>query len=93
MSNSRRTRTTTSSATRAPATAQRKRPRTKSGAILALLSRKSGARLVDLEKLTGWQPHSIRAALTVLRRQGHVIVRDTTARGASRYRLRGAARS
>lgn len=61
--------------------------RTKSTAILALLSRKTGARMCDLESATGWQPHSIRAALTVLRRQGHTVVRDTNARGVTRYRV------
>ena len=61
--------------------------RTKSTAILALLSRKTGARMSDLESATGWQPHSIRAALTVLRRQGHTVVRETNARGVARYRV------
>ena len=61
--------------------------RTKSTAILALLSRKLGARMSDLEAATGWQPHSIRAALTVLRRQGHAVVRETSARGVARYRV------
>ena len=61
--------------------------RTKTTAILALLSRKTGARMTDLENVTGWQPHSIRAALTVLRRRGYAVIRETNTRGVTRYRV------
>lgn len=36
----------------------------------------SGATLAELQKATGWQQHSIRAALTGLRKKGLTIVRS-----------------
>ena len=46
---------------------------TKSGAVLALLAREEGATLADLIAATGWLPHTTRAALTGLRKKGHVL--------------------
>ncbi|MCH9052434.1 MAG: DUF3489 domain-containing protein [Proteobacteria bacterium] len=51
-------------------------PRGKAGTILALLSRPKGARINDLQKATGWQAHSIRAAITGLRKRGITITRS-----------------
>ncbi len=51
-------------------------PTGKAGTILALLSRPKGARINELQKATGWQPHSIRAALTGLRKRGIAITRS-----------------
>ncbi len=51
-------------------------PRGKAETILALLERPEGAPLADLERATGWQPHSIRAALTGLRKRGITITRS-----------------
>jgi len=48
---------------------------TKSAAICRLLSRKSGADLVALQDATGWQPHSVRAALSTLSKTGYQIDR------------------
>ncbi len=48
---------------------------TKSAAIARLLSRKSGADLATLQDATGWQPHSVRAALSGLRKAGYQIDR------------------
>ena len=73
-----------SSAPRAP---RRKVARSKTASMLALLSRPKGARLSEREKITGWQAHSIRAALTVFRRQGHDVVREMDGRGKTRYRV------
>lgn len=59
---------------------------TKSGAVLALLGRDEGATRGELIHATGWLPHTLRAALTGLRRKGHAI--DRTQRdGQSCYRL------
>ncbi len=58
---------------------------TKPDTILKLISRKSGAALVQLEEATGWQPHSIRAALTGLRKKGHEIKRDKNRKGVTVY--------
>ena len=50
-------------------------PETKSAAICRLLSRKSGADLASLQEATGWQAHSVRAALSTLRKSGYQIDR------------------
>ena len=49
------------------------RPTSKIAKVIALLERKQGATLVELTETTGWQPHSVRAALTGLRKQGYVL--------------------
>ena len=43
---------------------------TKTDAVLKLLGRQQGATVAQLQKATGWQPHSVRAALTGLRQEG-----------------------
>jgi hypothetical protein len=44
--------------------------RAKKAAIISLLQRPDGAALGDLTAATGWQVHSVRAALTGLRKEG-----------------------
>ena len=63
-----------------------KRPASKLATILELLQRSKGAPLVDLEKATGWQSHSVRAALTGLRKRDIVIQREKQ-NGITRYRV------
>ena len=46
---------------------------TKTGQVLALLSRDEGATLTEIVDATSWQPHTTRAALTGLRKKGHQI--------------------
>ena len=46
---------------------------TKSAAVIALLQRPQGATLAELIAATGWLPHTTRAALTGIRKQGQVI--------------------
>lgn len=61
---------------------------TKIARLLALLRREGGADLSALAAATGWQPHTVRAALTRLRRKGYVISRDKrVGDGASVYRV------
>ncbi len=62
------------------------RPGTKQAQLLALLTRPDGAAMSEMTKATGWQSHSVRAALTGLRKRGHEIERSVEA-GASRYRV------
>ena len=50
---------------------------TKSAAVIALLSREDGATLDEMIAATSWLPHTTRAALTGLKKKGHVIVRGT----------------
>ena len=59
---------------------------TKQALLLTLLTRPDGVALSEMTKATGWQPHSVRAALTGLRKRGHEIERSVEA-GASRYRV------
>jgi DNA-binding transcriptional regulator PaaX len=58
--------------------------------IEALVRREGGAVIADLTAATGWQEHSVRAALTGLRKAGHTISRDRDADGTMRYRVAGA---
>ena len=62
---------------------------TKIETILKLLRRSNGASIAQLQKATGWQPHSVRAALTGLRKKGHNIERDKDTKGVTRYRIAG----
>lgn len=48
----------------------------KSTAVIALLERGEGATLAELIAATSWLPHTIRAALTGLRKKGHAIERS-----------------
>jgi DNA-binding IclR family transcriptional regulator len=58
--------------------------------VLDALSGAGGATLAELAELTGWRPHTTRAALTRLRRRGHALERHERD-GRKAYRL-GAAR-
>lgn len=51
------------------------RVHSKSPRLLGLLRTGTGASLEDMCDATGWQAHSVRAALTGLRKRGHVIER------------------
>jgi len=64
---------------------------TKSAAVKRLLSRKNGATLASLQKATGWQAHSVRAALSTLRKAGYTIDRvpAKTDGGIPAYRISG----
>lgn len=59
---------------------------TKIAKVTALLQRKRGATLQDMIKTTGWQQHSVRAALTGLRKKGLLIERSNDG-GASSYKI------
>ncbi len=63
--------------------------RTKASIILDLMKRPKGATVADLQKATGWQEHSVRAALTGLRKKGNEVVRTKDDAGATRYRIAG----
>ncbi|MHA3793053.1 DUF3489 domain-containing protein [Sphingomonas sp. YL-JM2C] len=45
--------------------------------VFDLLRREQGATLTELVDATGWLPHTTRAALTRLRKKGHVIDKAT----------------
>ena len=54
--------------------------------IRSLLAQPEGASLHELVAATGWQPHSVRAGMTGLRKQGLTIVR-TKADGTTRFAI------
>jgi len=60
---------------------------TKTDAVLRLLGRCNGATISQLQKATSWQPHSVRAALTGLRKKGFDLQRDKDAKGATLYKI------
>lgn len=60
---------------------------TKQDQILALLSREEGASIDDLMAATGWLPHTVRAALSGLRKKGHAIDRHKDGDAGSIYRI------
>ena len=46
-----------------------------------------GAAISDLIEATGWQVHSVRAALTGFRKDGKELIRAKDAGGVTRYRI------
>jgi hypothetical protein len=68
------------------ASAATPRPETKIAGVLVLLQRPEGATLPELIAVTKWLPHTTRAALTNVRKKGHLIARGKRA-GATCYSL------
>lgn len=62
---------------------------TKKSILLKRLTRPQGASIAALVKAVGWQPHSVRAALTGLRKDGYQIERTTDDHGVATYRVGG----
>ena len=46
---------------------------TKSTKLLTLLPAGTGASLEEMVEVTGWQSHTVRAAMTGFRKKGHII--------------------
>jgi predicted ArsR family transcriptional regulator len=67
--------------------AETAKPGSKRALLIERLSRPEGAGITELTEALGWLPHTVRAALTGLRRKGYVITRTTSDReGQSVYR-------
>lgn len=68
------------------------RAKTKKDVILALLRRKNGANISDLETSAGWQAHSVRGFLsgTVKKKLGLNLIVELRDGGGRRYFLRDA---
>jgi hypothetical protein len=64
--------------TSAASSASGQGPGGKLGQVLAAVGAPDGATLAELVELTGWQPHTTRAALTRLRQRGHGLHLDTS---------------
>lgn len=73
--------------TPSPAKAMSKRDQ-----LIALLKAEGGTTLDAMVTATGWLPHTTRAALTGLKKAGHLIEREKTG-GVSRYRIVEAAKA
>ena len=59
----------------------------KSELVKKLLRRGKGASLAELQDATGWQPHSIRAFLSGLRKKGEVLTKEERKSGETAYRV------
>ena len=68
-------------------TASAAKPATKSDTVIKLLLRGKGATPTELIAATDWQPHSLRAFLSGLRKKGRVIVREARKGGGFAYRI------
>lgn len=60
----------------APAAKDGNRPHTKSERMIEMLRASAGASIEELAEALGWQHHSVRAALTGLRKKSLEVVRD-----------------
>jgi hypothetical protein len=65
---------------RSKVSAMAPREGTKMAAIVGLLERDHGATLPELIRATDWLPHTVRAALTGLRKRGFVVTLDRTSK-------------
>jgi Protein of unknown function (DUF3489) len=59
----------------------------KIAAVVVMLGTDTGAGMTDLQAATGWQPHTVRAAISRLRQGGLAIVTDRRAGGGTIYRI------
>jgi hypothetical protein len=68
-----------------------KTPTPRAGGKLAwaigLMQRSDGATISNLTEATGWLPHTVRAALTGLRKRGYAVVRERVDTKDSVYRI------
>ena len=63
------------------------KPTTKSDTVIKLLLRGKCATPTELIAATDWQPHSLRAFLSGLRKKGRAIVREARKGGEFAYRI------
>ena len=61
-------------------------PKPKTEMLHKLLARRTGATVVQIQKQLGWQPHTIRAAISRMRSSGVSVELDRSGRVA-RYRI------
>ncbi len=60
---------------------------TKQAKLIDMPKRPDGASIAQMGARTGWQPHSVRAGLTGLRKRGVAITRKTNDAGTTVYRI------
>lgn len=62
--------------------------RLKTVKLQRMLRRKSGVTVAAVGAALGWQVHTVRAALSKLRKAGHVILREVPEKGGpAKYRM------
>lgn len=62
------------------------KPDSKQALLVTQLSRSAGATIAHLVGILGWQPHTIRAALTRLRQRGYAVAQEKNRTGETVYR-------
>ena len=60
---------------------------TKRAKLIAMLERPEGASVAEIGQRLGWLPHTVRAAITGLRKAGREVTRSKDANDRSVYRL------
>jgi uncharacterized protein YbaP (TraB family) len=78
---------TNSIATATERPAPRIKQATKADRVTKILSRARGATLAEIVTETGWQPHSVRAFLSGLRKRGIELVKEERKTGETSYRI------
>lgn len=73
----------------APASTAAKPP-SKSAAVIKRLTRARGATVAEMQAATVWQPHSVRAYLSSLRKAGRTLDKEERRSGETSYRLAAA---
>ncbi len=70
-------------------TSKTKAALTKKDTVLKLLNRKQGASVADIQKVTQWQPHTVRSFLsaTVREKLGLNIISSLTKKKVRRYSI------
>jgi hypothetical protein len=63
------------------------KPGTKQARLVNHLSAADGAKIADLAAFLSWQPHTVRAALTGLRKKGYSITSAKDGAGTTVYRI------
>jgi len=76
-----------------PATPKPVRPDTKQALLIDLLKRKRGATIDEIVKATGWQPHSVRGAIsgTIKKKLGLTVISEPAEKRGRVYRIDGRA--
>lgn len=59
----------------------------KSNSVTKLLRRAKGATIAEVQDATAWQPHSVRAFLSGLRKKGMALSKEQRRSGETAYRL------
>ncbi|MDO9415564.1 DUF3489 domain-containing protein [Pararhizobium sp.] len=71
-----------------PTSQARPARKSKKEQLAAMIAKPDGARISVLVERLGWQPHTVRAALSGLRKQGHLVLASKSAKtGEAIYRL------